>query len=154
MAYVLGVSSRAHLAGVHPALIAVVEEAIKLTSQDFTVMQGLRSIDEERQHVADGTSRTMHSMHLRQADGYGHAVDLVPWVAGRAQWLWPHIYPITKAMQEAAVGLGTRIRWGGCWDRILNDLPAGCDFEAEMRAYEARHAGSDLLDGPHYELHA
>ena len=155
MPFSLGASSRAHLAGVHPALAGVVGRAILLTAQDFTVMEGLRSLAQQKENVRKGVSKTMDSKHLKQPDGYGHAVDLVPWVDGHAQWLWPAIYPIAAAMREAAIGAGVRLRWGGVWDRVLNDLPAGAvALEAEVQAYQHRHPGPDFLDGPHYELHA
>lgn len=153
MPYTLGASSRAHLDGVHPRLVAVVEAAIKTTAQDFTVMEGLRSLAQERENVARGVSKTLHSMHLKQADGYGHAVDLVPWIDGAARWEWAAIYPIAAAMRAAAIAEGARLRWGGVWDMALNDLavsPQG--LAAAVKDYERRHAGPDFLDGVHFEL--
>ena len=42
MAYVLGTRSKDNLKGVHPDLVKVVERAITLTTQDFTVIEGVR----------------------------------------------------------------------------------------------------------------
>ena len=45
---------------------------------DFSVKEGLRTLERQKQLVAQGKSRTMLSKHLVQEDGYGHAVDLYP----------------------------------------------------------------------------
>jgi peptidoglycan L-alanyl-D-glutamate endopeptidase CwlK len=55
---------------------------------------------------------------------------------------------------------GVGLRWGGCWDRSLDELAdAAATLEtapAAMRAavagYCARHLGPDFIDGPHFEL--
>jgi peptidoglycan L-alanyl-D-glutamate endopeptidase CwlK len=156
MSYSLGAASRRELVGVHPRLVAVVERAITLTTQDFTVHDGLRTEAEQRQLVARGASRTMNSKHRRQADGYGHAVDLVPWINGRPRWEWPPIFRIAVAVRQAAEELGVPLRWGGVWDRKLAELPAdAAGFEQAVNAYVARRraAGrSAFIDGPHFEL--
>lgn len=156
MSYSLGAASRRELAGVHPRLVAVVERAINLTTQDFTVHDGLRTEAEQRQLVARGTSRTMNSKHRRQADGYGHAVDLVPWINGRPRWEWPPIFRIAVAVRQAAEELGVPLRWGGVWDRQLTELPAdAAGIEQAVNAYVARRRAigkTAFIDGPHYEL--
>lgn len=153
MSFTLGAASLAHLAGVHPNLVKVVDRAIQLTEQDFTVMEGVRSVAAERQHVADGTSHTMNSKHLLQADGFGHAVDLVPWIDGKPSWDWPAIYKIAASVALAAAQLQVGLRWGGCWDRKLSDLiPTAAGMESAEQAYCERHSGPDFVDGPHFEL--
>lgn len=147
--FVLGKASLKELEGVKAELVAVVKLAIQLTTQDFTVFDGLRTLKEQQQHVKNGTSQTMKSKHLD-----GLAVDLVPWVNGKAVWDWDKIYAIAFAMDEAATKLGfaNKIRWGGAWDRVLSDFggsPAA--YKKECEAYAARHPGKDFLDGPHFE---
>lgn len=157
MPYVLGAKSRAELKGVHPDLVRVVERAIQLTTQDFSVHDGLRTEAEQREYVRRGVSKTMNSMHRTQADGYGHAVDLVPFINGKLRWEWPAAYPIAVAVQKAAKELGVKIRWGGHWG-TLNDIAPGT-ASAMKKAVEdyadrQRKAGKKniLLDGPHFEL--
>lgn len=156
MKYYLGAASRARLAGVHPQLVAVVEKAISFTPQDFSVTDGLRTEKRQRELVAKGASRTMKSKHLPQADGFGHAVDLVPFDDG-PRWEWPLVYPVAFAMQTAALSLGVNLIWGGCWDRELTSLPRSWEELAEeTQAYikRRRALGDDhvLTDGPHYQL--
>lgn len=45
--FILGITSRKRLEGVHKDLVSVVERAIKLTDVDFTVTEGLRSYQTE-----------------------------------------------------------------------------------------------------------
>ena len=106
MPYVLGAKSRAELKGVHPDLVRVVERAIQITTQDFSVHDGLRTAEEQKALVAAGASQTINSMHRPQADGFGHAVDLVPFVNGKMRWEWPAIYPIAAAVWQASRELG------------------------------------------------
>lgn len=153
MTFVLGAKSLANLQGVHPKLADVVERAISLTGQDFTVQEGLRTSARQRALVASGASQTINSKHLQQPDGFGHAVDLVPWIDGTPRWEWGPIYLIADAVRLAAIELVVPIRWGGVWDRRLNDLPPGpAAIKAAVTQYTVRHPGPDFLDGPHMEL--
>lgn len=141
------------LEGVHPDLIACVKQAAELTSQPFCVMEGLRSLLRQEENIAKHVSWTLDSKHLLQADGYGHAVDLVPLVAEQPQWSWPLIYPLAWAMQQGAVNIGIRLRWGGVWDSPLGALPASATgLQGAVAAYCKRHPGPDDIDGPHFEL--
>lgn len=152
MGYKLGSGSRRELDGVHPDMVRVVERAIEITGQDFTVHDGIRSVEEQREYVDRGVSRTMHSKHLPQEDGYGHAVDLVPYINGKLRWEWDPIYVIARAMKQAAEELGVAIRWGGGWCRL-----DGTDADPELMVAEyadrkRRQGKKAFMDGPHYEL--
>jgi len=152
--FALGKSSIANLIGVIPQLEAVVKLAITLSTQDFTVYEGLRSLEQQRKNIAKGVSQTLDSKHLRQSDGFGHAVDLVPWISGHPVWDWDGCYKIAMAMDQAATTLGCsqHIRWGGAWDMTLADFGGELDaYKKATQAYQLRHAGKDFLDGPHFE---
>lgn len=124
MPFVLGTSSRAGLNGVHPALVKRVELAIKITSQDFSVLEGLRTEAQQRRLFEQGRSRpgrivtwTMNSKHRQQPDGFGHAVDLAPYPLD-----WNDLKKfddIADAMFAADKTFddGFTIRWGADWDR-------------------------------------
>lgn len=112
--YKLGQRSLQNLSGVHPDLVAVVKRAIEITKQDFSVIEGVRNIDRQRQLVKSGASQTMNSRHLT-----GHAVDIAPYPLS---WDWPKFYPIEDAMKKAAEELEVDLEWGGDW-RSFKDGP-------------------------------
>jgi peptidoglycan L-alanyl-D-glutamate endopeptidase CwlK len=153
MSYAFGAKSLSRLNGVHRSLVAVAERAIAISTQDFTVQEGLRSLETQRAYLAKGVTKTLKSLHLVQADGFGHALDLVPFEGGMARWEWPLIYPVAAAMHQAAHELNTPLTWGGVWDRPLLSLPGdAAGLAAAVRDYCTRHPGPDFLDGPHYQL--
>jgi peptidoglycan L-alanyl-D-glutamate endopeptidase CwlK len=156
MTYSLGSKSRAELQGVHPKLVAVVERAIVLTKQDFSVHDGLRTLAEQKEYVKRGVSKTMNSMHMKQPDGFGHAVDLVPYINGQLRWEWRPIYVIASAVHQAAREQSVKLIWGAVWDRAFSDLPGDPKgLEQAVNAYVTRRRGqgkSAFVDGPHYEL--
>jgi len=106
----LGATSKARLKGVHPSLTKVVEEAIKRTPIDFTVLEGLRTKERQRQLVAKGASKTMNSYHIT-----GHAVDIAPLVDGKVTWDWKYYHQIAPVIKQVAKELGVNITWGGDW---------------------------------------
>jgi peptidoglycan L-alanyl-D-glutamate endopeptidase CwlK len=116
--------SEQNLQGVHPDLVAVVRKALALTSVDFMVTEGVRTPERQRELVSRGASQTMNSLHLPQADGYAHAVDLAAWVGG-VRWDWPLYHKIAEAMKLAAAELGIPIEWGGDW----RSFPDGPHFQ-------------------------
>ena len=117
MAFVLSHRSEVALAGVHPKLVSCVRRALQLTEQDFTVVEGLRSLETQKKYVAKGVSKTLNSYHLQQKDGYGHAVDLYPFYDRSVQCEAPksRFDMIAQAMKKAAWELGITITWGGDW---------------------------------------
>ncbi len=122
MPYVLGNRSKRNLENVHPQLIEVVKLAINKTKQDFTVVEGLRSLEKQQEYVAKGASKTMNSKHLAQKDGYSHAVDLYPYYDGSVQVHapWQKWKDISEAMKESAHELDVQIIWGGDWKSFVD----------------------------------
>jgi hypothetical protein len=76
--FVLGKKSLEELEGVHSDLVVVVHRAIELTVQDFSVHDGIRTLEEQKKLVESGASQTLDSRHIT-----GHAVDLVPYINGK-----------------------------------------------------------------------
>lgn len=150
--FILGKHSRAQLEGVHPQLVGVVQRAIQLTTQDFTVHDGIRTRGEQAEFYRRGVSQTMNSKHLPQADGYGHAVDLVPYIGGQLRWEWEPIYRIAAAMKEAAQERGVHLRWGGCWCKFTLRDESPEDLVAEYISTRRELGLRPFIDGPHYEI--
>lgn len=123
MTYLLGNKSLQTLEGVHPDLVAVVKLAISLTEQDFSVGEGIRSVERQKTLVAAGKSTTMNSRHIT-----GHAVDLFPYPVS---WDWKYFHPIADAMKQAAKQLDVELTWGGDW----KNFPDGPHFQLAWKAY-------------------
>jgi peptidoglycan L-alanyl-D-glutamate endopeptidase CwlK len=162
MTYALGTASKAKLAGVHPIIRGVVLRAIQISAQDFTVYEGIRTIERQKKLVASGASKTLNSMHIPQKDRtggsqdiLGHAVDLVPWIDGEPRWEWGPCFAIATAVDKAATeqGVAQLFCWGGVWDRWLSQYGGTPEnMKAEVAAYAARHPGPDFVDGPHCQI--
>jgi peptidoglycan L-alanyl-D-glutamate endopeptidase CwlK len=138
------------LAGVHPDLVRVVRRAAEGGAL-FRVVEGMRTVERQRDLVAAGASQTMNSRHLT-----GHAVDLAPLVDGAVSWDWKHFYPLADAVAHAARAEGVPIIWGGAWGRLVHDWPKGGAKQAQAAYVAERRAVGrrPFLDGPHFELPA
>lgn len=152
MPFSLGLRSKQELQGVHPKLVAVVERAIQITEQDFGVHDGLRTHAEQVEYMRRGVSRTSRSKHLVQHDGYGHAVDLVPYINGKLRWEHEPCYLIAEAVRKAADALGVRIRWGGNWGELSGSKAPPHILQREYAESRIRSGQTAFLDSPHYEL--
>jgi len=106
----LGATSLTRLKGVHPDLVKVVTRAIEISTLDFTVLEGLRTMERQKALVEAGSSQTLKSRHLT-----GHAVDLGAWVDDQVDWSWPLYARIAGAMKMAAKEVNVPIEWGGDW---------------------------------------
>lgn len=148
MSYTFSNRSRNNLKGVHPHLIAIAERAIAITNQDFMVIHGVRSREECMINYGKGRTadqcaakgipasyarpneakvtwlkNPFNSKHCKQADGYGHAIDIVPYPVD-----WTDLSKfdaISKAMfdaekqliAEGKIPAHTNLRWGADWDQ-------------------------------------
>lgn len=149
MTYAFSAQSQARLKGVHPKLVAVVNEALKIMNEwdaagavscDIMVLEGVRTPQRQKELYAQGRTKpgkvvtwTLNSNHfINSKTGFGHAVDLVPYPVD-----WNDLKKfdlISRAMFTAADRLNTPIRWGADWDRDGN----------------IRERGES--DSPHFEL--
>ena len=108
--------SLTRLIGVHPDLVEIVKLAIQRTTVDFIVVEGVRTLAQQREYVTKGASQTMNSYHRPQADGLGHAVDLAPLVRGATPWNdWQAFADLAGVVKACAVELGGPVEWGGDW---------------------------------------
>jgi peptidoglycan L-alanyl-D-glutamate endopeptidase CwlK len=110
MPYHFSHRSLAHLSEVHPDLQKLFHAAITTSPLDFAITEGRRSRDRQKHLCAIGASRTMQSRHLT-----GHAIDIVPWVAGQARWDWPLFHILADHILYTADTLQIPVEWGGHW---------------------------------------
>lgn len=109
--FILSARSLDRLQGVHPDLVSVVKLAIKLTVVDFTILEGLRTLQRQKELLAQHKTNTLNSRHL-----YGFAVDVGAYVDGHLLWTPKELYmKIADAMKRAAKELNIPIVWGGDW---------------------------------------
>lgn len=123
----LSTASENTMQGVHADLVKVVRRAIELSSVDFKVIEGKRTMARQKELFAKGATQTMNSRHLT-----GHAVDLLPLPVD-----WNNRKPfelVSQAMFAAAKELNIKIRWGGDWNE------------------NGKSADEKFYDGPHFEL--
>lgn len=113
MSIVLGSRSLQRLMGVHADLARVVHKAAAISDIDFTVLEGLRTIERQRELLAHHATTTMKSRHLD-----GHAVDLGVLVAGEVRWDWPLYHKLAAIVKEAARLENVPIEWGGDWKKF------------------------------------
>lgn len=163
MTYALGTRSLSFCTHVDPRMMALARCAIGVSTRDFgfTAEQS-RTVAEEQTLVAKGFSHTLHSHHIIDCiapghwaqPGYSGAIDAVPWNGSVFVWDWDMIYPIAAAFKAASLKLNIPATWGGCWDRLLSEIPG--DDAAAMKAasqdYLARRGGHGFIDGPHFEI--
>lgn len=127
------------LRGVDPRLVEVVRDAALRCPRKFIVVEGLRTIERQRQLYAQGRNGdtrpkvtwTLASKHID-----GKAVDLAP-VKPDGSIDWEDLRgfdAIAKAMFAASQHLEYPIRWGADWD--MDGKP--------------RERGE--TDSPHFEL--
>tara|TARA_Y100000593_G_C4188422_1_gene275593 strand:- start:85 stop:480 length:396 start_codon:yes stop_codon:yes gene_type:complete len=122
------------LLSAHPDLQRLFLEVIK--RYDCTVLEGIRTMERQRELVRTGKSKTLASKHLK-----GWAVDVVPypidWSAQgqeRMRYFAGFVFGVA-----AGIGMIDRLRWGGDWDG-----------DAMTRGDGLRD--QSFMDLPHFEL--
>ncbi|WP_439291469.1 M15 family metallopeptidase [Lonepinella koalarum] len=128
--------SEKHLTGVHPDLVKVVRLALTLAKQDFSVIEGVRTLERQKELVAKGASKTLNSRHLT-----GHAVDLVPYPVNWDKW--SEFKQLADTVKQAAKQLNVPIVWGGDWTSFKD----GPHFELDRAVFDILPA---LKDGDSY----
>lgn len=137
MPFSFGAASAAQLATVDPLLEKVCRRAIVLSTIDFSVLEGRRSVLRQHELYAQGRDAaamhkagifdvpanpgkpivtwTLNSRHFPDPKtGLGNAVDLCPSPVDFNNMAKYHA--IRDVMYKAGADLGVPIRWGGDWD--------------------------------------
>lgn len=127
-------NSLSKLKGVHPNLVKVMNEAIKETPIDFSIIYGVRTTKEQQALYAKGRTKPgsivtnadglrNKSNHQVKSDGLGYAVDICPYVNGKLDWVNESNFRIIAAhILATAKCLGIKVNWGGNF-RSIKDLP-------------------------------
>ena len=124
----------------HPDIQKVIHRAMEITTMDFMVLEGERT--KEQAYINWGKGRTaaqlsakgiptkyaqpslskvtwlsdpLNSKHIKQKDGYVHAIDLCPYPIS-----WediPAFQKLGKIIKQAAKDVNVKIEWGGDWSK-------------------------------------
>lgn len=132
-----GKGSTEKLKTLHPKLRLVVQKALDFGVMDFSVIDGIRTYEEQRELFLakppktklDGVTRK--SKHQADENGFSQAVDLLPYPAeinGVNVWSDSSRFHILAGLMYAAASeLGVVIRWGGDWDSDGNNKDSSFD---------------------------
>lgn len=130
----LGSRSLKNLKPLHPHLKRIVRRALLISPCDFTVIEGMRTLERQKRLKASGSTRTLRSRHLT-----GHAVDIAPYINGTIDWNdFGAFCQVGHAMRVAAMDLGYPLTWGagkmygGHWSNSFNDMP---HYQLTWKAY-------------------
>lgn|SRR5678815_427859 len=141
-----GTASTKNLEGVDERLVKIANGVVGFW--DCSVTDGVRTIEEQRKNVARGVSKTMDSKHLPQADGKGHAIDIVPYPIN-----WNAIEKGYGAIKHATGGMEVAEMYAfagfvdGYAAALGINLRSGYDWNTN-RQFEDQ----SFLDLPHHEL--
>ncbi|WP_410001379.1 M15 family metallopeptidase [Serratia proteamaculans] len=125
--FILSERSEKNLQGVHPDLVKVIRLALAISEVDFCIIEGVRTIDRQRELKLKGHSQTLNSRHLT-----GHAADLAPITNKIIPWdRWEFFLMIANAMKESAKIANVPIIWGGDWISFKD----GVHFELSREYY-------------------
>lgn len=122
--------SKDNLKGVHPDLVKLMESAIVDCPIDFTIHEGVRTVQRQQELYAQGRTKKgiivthtdgikKKSNHQPKADGYGYAVDLYAYPVNVNDT--KNIAVIAAHIKQRAKEMNISIEWGGDWK--MRDYP-------------------------------
>ena len=91
-------------------MVKVMQEAIKESPLDFSITEGVRSVERQKELFESGKSQTMRSRHIS-----GHAVDIAVLVDGKITWDFSKYQIVADHIKTVAKSLNIPIEWGGDW---------------------------------------
>lgn len=143
-----GKTSLASLQGIHPNLVKVMDAAVIDSPVDFTITNGVRTVAMQQALWFKGRDTEGHivnrddvvtmddgiirkSNHQVKPDGYGHAVDLYPYIDGEVDYDNVHGQQsiVAAHIKSVANNLGTAIEWGGDWTMAVQHIVDPPHFE-------------------------
>lgn len=107
---ILNPRSEKNLIGVHEDLVTVVREVANTTETSFVIVEGLRTLERQKELVAAGASQTLNSRHIT-----GHAIDFAIFLGKEYRQDWPLYVKHANEFKEAAKRLGIPIICGADW---------------------------------------
>lgn len=140
MGFQFSTRSANRMAGVHPDLVAIAHETIRVSPIDFGIPAdgGLRTAQRQNAMYRDPLIKTncdgyekVSRHQIDQDTGYGHALDVFAYLNGEASWDKVHLALIAGAFLSTAQRMKKEgmvsidVRWGGTFG---SDSFDGWDF--------------------------
>lgn len=126
------ISSEAKLDKVHPKLVDLFRTVLLFF--DHSILGGIRTLAQQKENVRLGLSQTMNSMHLPQADGLSHALDVAPFpqhwddsLNSKAKYTpWQaQLFYFAGFVMGVAKMKGLNLRYGGDFNMNNNVMDSG-----------------------------
>jgi len=134
-----------NLEGVNPKLVDAANQAIAISTVDFAITEGLRTLDRQKKLLADGFSKTLNSKHLT-----GEAIDVIALEAGKAKNIDIYYY-ICIADAFAKLSDTVKIKWGGSWRVLDKDIKVVAQYDNYLAGCAVSNK-RPFVDGMHFEL--
>jgi hypothetical protein len=115
MTFRWGSGSKSHRDKLHPDLVSLFDRALQLSPIDLTITESHRTRADHELLPAGSTKVSWEkSKHSSIPSNAGH---LDPYPIDYSDWL--RYYLVAGVVMSAAseIGISSRIRWGGDWDR-------------------------------------
>lgn len=126
MTYKFGVKSLERLSTVHPDLQKLFKEAITNSPYDFSITEGVRSLERQKELYDAKKSTTMNSRHLT-----GKAVDIAVFIDGKITWDIRAYKAVAEHVKALSKLMNIPIIWGGDWKSFID----GPHFELDRKVY-------------------
>lgn len=103
-------------------LIHIVCEVIKKDLPcDFGVFETKRTLEQQKENVKKGVSKTLNSKHIPDKNGIVRAMDIVPYVKGSYTWSDEYLDKIIPIFKDVAKELyGNEIEFGYDWKTFID----------------------------------
>lgn len=124
--YKFGTKSKERLATVHPDLQKLFNAAISTSPYDFSITEGVRSLERQKELLEAGKSTTMNSRHLK-----GNAVDIAVFVEGKLTWDFKYYKEVSDHIKALSKVMQIPIVWGGDWKSFID----GVHYELDRKFY-------------------
>ena len=134
-----GKRSTENLNSAHPDLVRVANKALSYGVMDFSVIEGHRSVERQKELYDDGKSK-IDGINRKGKHNYtpSRAIDIMPYPAtvnGVNVWGDNQRWCVLAGLMFAAASeIQVNIRWGGDWDG------------------DGNNADSSFNDYPHFEI--
>ena len=135
MPYKLSKRSKTNTLECHPDLQYIIHQALKVSFDkglyDFGIIDGGRTLEEQKENVRTGASKTMKSRHLLaystnpgihgntpdfDTTQWSHAFDFMVYTNGKGRWEFPLYQTMwDEVWQPIGKEAGIKIQWGGNW---------------------------------------